>query len=360
MQHWRTSLHVLVPAASILTALAVAGCAPPYIEDLNKAAGLVNQMMRVGTVGPVDVDPNGTSVRFLPPRPTASAITGVNFQSGFLIVGTAGQDRLSFINGSSVHGSQTFTTSGAVTPYPANQFDVSNTLSNAASIVVSTFDGTSTSTYQQYTATLPDGTLTAVNSPQLYSAVFGGGLTVLGAWEVPGAPAALDTWIFLVNPPGSYGAGIVAMDGSAVTFPPTGTYALLPPGFSPPSRCLYYFSIPTGAGVASYYVAGAWSTFQWFGTGTATAMNGVAHRIDAVISTGDYLSAEGGMLRLYDPSGTGAQVVSMDLRGLQFCYEAYVGSSPYVFFVLPMKMNRGRYAFTVYAIPSSAMRGLKG
>ena len=57
-----------------------------------------------------------------------------------------------------------------------------------------------------------------MNSPLAYSAVFGGGLTVLGASDVPGAPGALDTWVFLVNPPGNYGAGVVPMDGSAATF----------------------------------------------------------------------------------------------------------------------------------------------
>lgn len=89
-------------------------------------------------------------------------------------------------------------------------------------------------------------------------------------------------------------------------------------------------------------------------------MTGVTHRIDAVLSTGELLSTEGGTLRLYDPSGQGTQLYAVPLNGLQFCYEAYVGGTAYVFFSLPISLSRGDWAFNVYAIPTSMMRSLRG
>ena len=80
------------------------------------------------------------------------------------------------------------------------------------------------------------------------------------------------------------------------------------------------------------------------------------HRLDAVLTTGDLLSMEGGVLRLYDPNGN--QLVGRTVGSLQFCYEAYVGSVPYLFFSLALVSQHGDWTFNSYAIPTSSMRGL--
>ena len=87
-------------------------------------------------------------------------------------------------------------------------------------------------------------------------------------------------------------------------------------------------------------------------------MTGVKKRLDAVLSDGDLVSTEGGSLTLYDSGGSGTQVLSIPLHGLQFCYEAFVGSTPYVFFTLPMTTQKGAMLFSVFAIPTSGMRNL--
>jgi len=110
---------------------------------------------------------------------------------------------------------------------------------------------------------------------------------------------------------------------------------------------------------ASFSSGGSWICEQWpTGSTTATVMPGVTHRIDALLTTGDLLSTEGGVLRLYDPNGS--LVLSVSLGGLQYCYEAYVGPTPYVFFSLPISLSHGDWDFRVYAIPTSSMRGLGG
>lgn len=359
MGRWRRMVHQwLLTAAGVVVVLSAAACAPPFNLELNRVSGLVKRMTLVGSVGPVDVTPDAVSVRLLPSRPTAASLDAVKVSSGFLVVGVQGQDQLSFVSGSSSSGGQTFATTGGVSPYPLNQYDVTNTLSGLASIVVSRFDGTSTSTYQQFQAAIAGGSLTPVNGPLAYTGVLSGNPTLLGAAEVPGTPTALDTWVFLGTTSGVFVASVASMDGSATTFPSGVATAGIPVGFTPPPRSFYYFSTATGASLTCFYLGG-WNTVQWFGSSALTEMTGVTARVDAVLSTGDYLSSENGTLRLYDPGGVGTEVLTTDLRGLQFCYEAYVGSSPYVFFVLPSTSGHGKYAFAVYAIPSSAMRTLK-
>ena len=112
---------------------------------------------------------------------------------------------------------------------------------------------------------------------------------------------------------------------------------------------------------ADYDAGGQWRCYQWTQGVSAdvSLMAGVTHRIDAVLTSGDLLSTEGGILRLYDPN-SGSQVVSASLGGLQYCYEAYVGPTPYVFFSLPLGLQNGSWAFAVYVVPTSSMRSLGG
>ena len=53
---------------------------------------------------------------------------------------------------------------------------------------------------------------------------------------------------------------------------------------------------------ASFFSGGQWVCWQ---LSTATLMTGITHRVDAILTTGDLLSTEGGTLRLYDSSGAG-------------------------------------------------------
>jgi hypothetical protein len=129
------------------------------------------------------------------------------------------------------------------------------------------------------------------------------------------------------------------------------------PGLPTSNRSLYYHD-QAANNYAQYYTGGQWVCYQWTDAPTTPViLAGVTHRIDAVLSTGDLLSMEGGGLRLYDPSGS--LLVSMPSGNLQFCYEAYIGALQYVFFTLTMKNPHGNFIFNTYAIPTSSMRSLR-
>jgi hypothetical protein len=146
--------------------------------------------------------------------------------------------------------------------------------------------------------------------------------------------------------------------GSAFTNPTTP--APLSLGFlGAATRCQYYHYGVAGSGVsyASFLQAGAWQCWRWEAGGTKTQqLAAVTHRVDGLLSTGELLSFDDGTLRLYDPAGN--QVFSTPLEGLLFCYEAYVGATPYVFFCQPMHFSHQSWAYRVYAIPTADLKSL--
>ncbi len=112
----------------------------------------------------------------------------------------------------------------------------------------------------------------------------------------------------------------------------------------------------TQAGTAAYastFTSGTWTSYQVVGTLTSLP---TSNRIDAVLTSGQLLSTQDGTLRVYDAGGN--QLFSKPLNGLQYCYEAYVGSTPYVFFTLPMSLKQGQWVFNVYAIATSSIGDL--
>ncbi|MFI5368296.1 MAG: hypothetical protein ACHQ1F_04710, partial [Spirochaetia bacterium] len=180
---------------------------------------------------------------------------------------------------------------------------------------------------------------------------------VLGVQDFPLSALPYDKFSFLVP--------VVAKFGEVpTTFAPPTT---LTPGSVAPnniplgagSRALYYQGPLSSPSYASYFTAGNWVCWQWTAaTSSAPTQTSVTRRIDAVLTNGDLISTQDGTLTEYDLNGT--KLNSVSLGGLQFCYEAYVGTTPYVFFSLSLGFSHQAWAFRVYAIPTSAMRGLKG
>lgn len=347
----------------LLGCLAIAGCLPPYIALLDSSSALTRQMTVAGTLGPLNMQTESTNIRFLPMKPTATSIAGLNLQSGFTIDEEGAYDylRFAYVDSSGqaqMTGSQPFPLDVSSPSYPLYEFDVTTT-TTTANIVVLKMNPTNSALNNAYlcTATLPSGPLASPPASALLNTVFtvaGVSYAVLGAHVVP-LPAAADTFNSLLwDGIASYGVG-----STTVSVPPsvfvatTGSTTSNP--LLPAQRTFYYKSGTTN--YASFSSGGAWVCEQWT-TAAPVALSGVTHRIDAVLTTGDLLSTEGGILRLYDP--TGSQVLSVSLGGLQFCYEAYLGTTPYVFFSLAMNLQRGDWIFRVYAIPTSSMRSLGG
>ena len=347
--------------------LALAGCAPPYIEALDRAAPLTRQMARVGTIGAVSLSNDVGGVRFLPTKPTAASLGSLDIQTGFVIQVSGGTEYLSFafVDSSGAPQSssfQTFSLSGADPHYPLYEYHVTATLSNQASVLVFKWDpATTSSSYQQFVAPLASGSMTSVTGSLTLTStntIFAG-QTIIASCDLPPPPSTQDTFAFLGQAAGVLSTATATLNGSATAFPVGG--AMTPVTATVPGTVSRYTYNPsTTASYSAYYNGSQWIVQQWIGIGAPTSMTGITHRVDGILTTGDLVSTEGGVLRLYDAAGTGTELYAIPLNGLEYSYEAYVGSTPYVFFSLPMQLVHGDWVFNVYAVPTSSMRSLGG
>lgn len=347
--------------------LAIVGCAPPYIAELNLAAPLAQQMTRIAALGPYYTSGSTTGMKFLPVKPTAATIDALNVQSGFLVSRTPGVESLTFVSlspGGNMQssGGQTFSLAGADPNYPYYEYDVLATSATANILVFHLGDATSpgNNTYQLFTAGLPNGSLQSSTVPQVYTSLFGAG-SVYAAQVFPLPAAPFDQFNFLYNYTGINGEG-TAIFASPIFSTGTITNSSVPPLPGAGYRVLYYQNGQSGAlslSYASYYTAGNWVCYRWStGAPTPLLVPGITHPINALLTTGDLISTDGGTLRVYDSNGS--QKTSAPLGAMQFCYEAYVGATPYVFFSVSMDLSRDGWAFQVFAIPTASMRGLHG
>jgi len=345
----------------LLLSLAIVACAPPYSAELNSAAPLARQMTLLGTLGAVN-SPDGdstTSIKFLPIKPTSTATTiaQLNVGSGFLVSRTPGREGLSFAlqSGGKVQTSNigaSFSLSGADPNYPLNEYDVIDT-TTTANIVVLHMDGTTSgSFYQLFTADLGNGSLMGAAQNPL-GPVYGS-QTPLAVQDLP--ILAADKFNFLFTNGSTWSEVDASLSGSSFGTGVILRTVTLPSGIH---RMLYYRRADNTLSYFGYNSGGQWIWSRYDGS-TSNPLSSVTHRIDALLSNGDLLSTEGGTLRIYDSGGTGTQVSSVQLDALQFCYEAWVGPTAYVFFSLTLGFPHNSWAFQVYAIPTSSLRGLKG
>jgi hypothetical protein len=354
-------------ALPLLAILAVSGCAPAFFADLNASTPLTRQMTFLGTIGPLLYRSNlqNGSIRFLPVKPT----TSLGAASGFVIKTEGGFVDVSFAyldtSGSTqeVTGVPGFSLAGSDPNYPLYDFDVAAT-TTTANLVVFALSPTQPTANQAtlITATLPGGSITVPTTgsgnPQALTSVFGAVDTSLGVQVSPNVGGAADTVNFLVANGGLAVDGISSFGGVASVINSQSAPGSLP--LSLPSGVNRFFYGKGGAfGYASYFQNGAWTCIQWpVATYVPVTLAGMTHRLDAVLTSGDLLSTDGGVLRLYDPSGN--LLRSVALGGLEFCYEAYVGSVPYVFFSQALGNRNGNWIFNNYALPTSSMRSLGG
>ena len=347
--------------------LAIVSCAPPYSAELNTSAGLAKQMTLLGTLGPVK-SPDGdstTAIMLLPPKPTAAttSLDQLSLVSGFLVSKSPGQESLSWaIQGSdgsvqTTNSNGGFSLAGADPNYPYFAYNVITT-TTTANMLVYLIGAPTGNGYQAFTADLANAQFLSPPSLTTFLSYFGT-QTVLGAQVFP--LSGSDQFNFFLN-----NAGTLQEDTATFASPNFNPYTTAtPPGLALPGlgyRALYYQNGQSGAAslsYASYYTAGRWVCYQWNTSPTSqTQLTGVTNRIDALLSNGDLISTQDGTLTIYDSNGS--EVNSVDLRGMQFCYEAYVGTRPYVFFSLSLSFPHQSWAFRAYAIPTSQLRGLKG
>jgi len=355
-----------------LFCLVIVGCAPQYLADLDIAAPLTGQMTLIGTVGPVSSGGTQAGLMFLPVKPTAASTGSLSVQAGFLVTDSSGSQTLSFVfnSGGSAQtsGNQTFSLAGADPNYSLYEFDVTTTASNEASIIVFNYNPATiaSSQYEQFVVPLSTNQMGFPSYQSGWAPLtnnIDNGYTPIGGCVEPSLPPAQDFYAVLLASGTNFAQGGAQVNDSTSIFPSTAGQALLaadsalPPFLGTTTRSLYYSDPTTGTSFADYFSGGQWTCL---GLNGPTIMTGITHRIDAILTTGDLLSTQGGTLRLYDTGGTGTQLYAISLDGLQFCYEAYIGSAPYVFFSLPISLQNNEWVFNIYAVPTSSMRSLKG
>jgi len=349
----------------LLLALLIASCAPPYSPELNTSAALADQMALIGTIGPVS-SPDGsatTAIKLLPAKPTASttSLTQMKLTSGFLVSESSGREKLSWVledSGGNVQRSDSnggFDLTGADPNYPFYDYNVLTTTTTANMVVYNLGSLVPSTTYQAFTADLGNAQFLNQVPTTLFQSFFGTQIVYGGqVFPLPGS----DQFNFLLS-----NGGILEEDTATFTSPLfSGSTLQNPsvpalPGLG--SRVLYYQNAALGLSYASYNTGGQWVCYQWNASPTSLSLlAGVTRRIDAVLTDGDLISTHDGTLTIYDSNGV--KVHSVPLAGMQFCYEAYVGGTPYVFFSLTLSFPHESWAFRAYAIPTSSLRGLEG
>jgi hypothetical protein len=129
-----------------------------------------------------------------------------------------------------------------------------------------------------------------------------------------------------------------------------------------PLHALYYYDPSSTQGFANWWdsTAGAWVTWKWHegtpGSAVSSQLPGITHRIDAMLSTGELFSTEGGVGRVYDQDGNlGARFM---FAGLSFAGEVYVGGEARMLFSQPLWYNHQLH-FNVYAIATKDVKSLQ-
>jgi hypothetical protein len=348
----------------LLLSLAIVACAPPYSAELNSSAPLAAQMTVLGDLGPMK-SPDGsstTAAKFLPLRPTAATISGLDVQSGFLVSQSSGRENLCFVYNDSDGKMQTssfrqsFPLAGANSNYPLYEYDVISSTATVGTILVFRLDGTSSSSsLQLFTADLTTGQLSgAATNPDYLTSIYGSQLP-LAVQYVPLLAAPLDKYDFLFSNGSGTGAEVDAsLSGTAFGTGVILRSVTIPSGIK---RMLYYRTADDTTSYFGRVSGGAWTWSRWDGS-SMVSLPEVTHRIDALLSNGELISTEDGTLRVYDSGGS--ELSSVGMGAMQFCYEAYIGSTPYVFFSVAFDFPREAWMFRTYAVKTSELKSLKG
>ncbi|HVO38589.1 MAG TPA: hypothetical protein VMV03_06115, partial [Spirochaetia bacterium] len=140
-------------------------------------------------------------------------------------------------------------------------------------------------------------------------------------------------------------------------------YSTPPLPFLPVHARINYFHDPaTNTSYASFFAGGAWQFWKWTYDSVTLLLSstqqlaGVTSRIDALLTDGEFFSAQGGIGRVYDSSGK--MKASFPMGGLSFAYEEYVNGTPRLFFSMPVKKGDNQASIAVYSIATSDLDSL--
>jgi len=375
---------LIIPIAVVLACLSCAP--PPFNLDLSLSARTARALKLEGTAGPIDKLYSISDIVdavFLPEKGTPG---GLDLTNGFVALASSkGDRRLVFVHWDQAKGM--YLQAGdsmdlgpaPMDPYP-NRLLV--TVKGAQHLVcVFALDSSAPSANQivlgqaePASGQFPVGTPAAQSLGSL--AMIPTGITgdVIGVARYPQNDPALDYTYWLFKTPSNHFLELRAYTPPSYANPPSGL--LTRPGPSAYSlgtgmpfdglrRGLYYYDPePSRAPERSYLswydqARAQWRCWTWSGPVpfAATELTGVANRVDAALTTGELLSTEGEMGRLYTRDGV--LRTTFPLTGLRFIEESYVNGEARVLFSQYLYFN-GRPSFNVYSILTTDLDKLGG
>jgi hypothetical protein len=200
-------------------------------------------------------------------------------------------------------------------------------------------------------------------------------VTIIGASVTAEARATYDLTHWLARD--DAGAGYVEVSGNVYGSSLTGAAAPIPRGAAPYAlsflpadltRCMYYYdenaagdpSRSPNRSFASWYdgASVAWRCWAWWEETAGVISSAelpISCRVDALLSSGQLLSTQGGTGRLYDRDGS--LLASFPLGDLVYIGEQYVDGAARTCFQLRLVYDKAQH-FNVYWIATSALATL--
>jgi hypothetical protein len=358
----------LLPAV-VIVALCLS-CAPPFDLGYSSAAVILSRMTKEGQPGPITnywPDTYSPAPVFYPEKTS----TGIDATRGFFLTTDVG-DTVEFFGFMAPDGLGGYTsyTQGMASLYHQ---DLNYPTFTAVSVKAGDYVAViGLDSQNPSNNSLVVGQ--AVGGPSFFTPIsvvtfsvlggFGSPPQVIGASIFPSV-SAFDTLYFLARDTssGSFYEGTSTVDSTGVS----GSYAYVYSGFAeslpfiPSTNRVMYFHDPSAnVSYASFFAGGSWQCWKWWlnaGVITWVQLSGVSWRVDAVLTTGELVSTQDGIGRVYDSNGS--QLTSFPLGNLRLAYEEYVNGTPRVFFSLPIQQDNGRISFALYSITSSQLDSLK-
>jgi hypothetical protein len=351
-------------------------CVPPFDADLSLAVINLSRLTYQSTVGtgiriwPDSPNYNGV---FLPVKASFGTLSTVDPSRGFIFFTNSNGASLMYIrpdgNGGYTRVPDPATSGpmgigglyGRDPNYPAYEM---RTLWYGDYAAVFSYDSSQPANssalifwqdYPGHIAPVSPVTFSGLLAAIMYSPV------VLGAQFVPSMNIGGDSLNLLARDSGGYihevGVTTVNYSGYSGVTDVNGGYPLsFSLMFAGVNRCQYYHDAATGVSYASFYAAGAWQCWRWEAFGAnVRQIAGITCRIDALLETGELLSTQDNVGRLFDAQGN--LLTTFPFGSLRYSMEAYVNGTATVFLSRQV-VSGGSLSLQLYSIPSSQLKTL--
>jgi hypothetical protein len=357
--------------------LACLSCSPPYNADLSLAAINLSRLTYQSVVDTgirIQTDSPAYDAVFMPVKASSGTLSTVDPSRGFILLTSANQVSLMYVqpdgNGGYVRVPDPAssgpvgigTLSGRDPNYPGFEM---RTVPNGIYAAIFSYDSSQPGNSSPDIWQVASGNITPLFPTLTFSGLVAAIMTPpilpVGAQFVPSFSSVQDSMNLLVRDGFAFihEVGLTSVNSlgfSGVTDFTGGYSSSLATLLSGLNRCLYYHDAAAGVSYASFYAAGAWQCWRWqSGGANLQKVMGITCRIDALLTTGELLSTQDGVGRLFDPQGN--LISTFPFGALRYSMEAYVNGTATVFLSRSV-VTGGTLSLELYSIPSSKLKSL--